>query len=153
MSSILRELVWLEIQQNPGSTVAQIEAALGKDRGGVSAYITQMYNARMIDRKEIFIPCNNVAGKIRCFQYTVATKEYSWVTPGMAKQIKAEAKAIKSMKPALTSATPAPLLKRMSLSHIVAQPTIVDSWITQLPSLLVKDVLKLRKAIDAVFTA
>lgn len=153
MTSALRELIWLEIQQNPGSTVAQIEAALGKDRGGVSTYITQMYNARMIARKEIFLPCNNMTGKIRCFQYTVATKEYAWVTPGMAKQIKAEAKAIKSMRPALTSATPAPLLKGMSLSHIPTQPTPVDSWIAQLPSLPVKDVMKLRKAIDAVFTA
>ena len=143
MSSILRELVWLQIQKTPGCSVRQIEAALGKEQGNISAYVLQLWRARKLYRKESFIPTSNVSGKTRCYLYTVVGETYSWMTPRAAKA------AAKATKKAPTPVPEAWKLRKPSPPSV----SPVDSWITQLPSLPVKDVMKLRKAIDAVFTA
>ncbi len=151
MTSVLRELVWLQIQKNPGCTTGQIEIGLGKQKnsGAVSAYIRELYRARKIDRKESYIPTANISGKTRCYLYTAVGEKYSWMTPGATKKAKA---AVKAAKAAIAnSAKKAPthvpeLWKILKPSPPSVSP--VEPWIAMLPSLPVKDVLKLRKAID-----
>lgn len=152
MSSVLRELVWLQIQKTPGCSVRQIEAALGKEQGNISVYVLQLWRARKIDRKESFIPTANVSGKTRCFLYTVVGETYNWMTPRAAKAAKAAAKAAKKAVLAGRVPVPEPWKAAQATLHQSVKTDQVDQWIARLPSLPVKDVLKLRKAIDAALT-
>ena len=153
MTSALRELIWLEIQQNPGSTVAQIEKALGKEPNtGVSSYTTDLYRAGKIRRVQLTKACNNFARQVLFFSYYVIGKEYTWKVRKNRKPTKAA--ALKTEKKDLTPTKPRKIAQAAQTAiHQAAKTDQVEPWITQLPNLPVKDVMKLHKAIDAVFTA
>lgn len=147
MTSILRELIWLEIQKHPGSTVGQIENALNKKQGsGVSTYITQLYRARMIDRKQQLKAVANIAGSTLYYTYTVACKEYVWVSPGAAKKARAVKKG--SRLPVALPINPAPTREAV----IKAATSSVDLILAQLQTMSLRDVLKLKAGIDEALT-
>ncbi len=156
MSSTLRELIWLEVLKNPGTDTARIEVALGlnSDKSGVASYLSELYKARMVDRKTAFKPCANLAGKTRYFTYTVATPSYSWITPAQAKQLRAEKKAAKLAQ--VTEQAHAHAFTVKNVQHMPITPNntasqAVTSVLAMLQSMSIADVKRVRAGIEQMF--
>lgn len=117
---MIRELIWLEIQKNPGRSTRQIEEALGRSKNSIASYITQLLKAKLIRRRRVNAPSANVCGTYAYYTFFVARETYTWVD------------ARRTAKP-----SPQP-----------SSDTSIEAWIAQLPDLRVSEVLKLRTAID-----
>lgn len=171
-SSPLREIIWLEVQGHPGISAKQIEANLGVAHNtGVHSYLTEMFRARMLDRKLNWQESASVAGRNSYYVYTVPenVKEFKWVTPAAkvkAKKIKRAKETPKQLVEAISDkqrrsyaekqqalqavpVTPAPTRQAV----VREGPINVDVVLANLAHMSVRDVLKLRKGIDEALTA
>lgn len=115
---MIRELIWLEIQKNPGRNTRQIEEALGRSRNSIASYIAQLLKAKLIRRRRVNAPSTNVCGTYAYYTFFVTQETYTWVD-------------------ARRSPPPQP-----------SSDISIEAWIAQLPDLRVSEVLKLRTAID-----
>lgn len=155
-SSPLREIIWLEVQGHPGISAKQIEANLGVAHNtGVHSYLTEMFRARMLDRKLNWQESASVAGRNSYYVYTVPenVKEFKWVTPAAkvkAKKIK-RTHAEKHQALQAIPVSPAPAPTRQAV--VREGPINVDVVLANLAHMSVRDVLKLRKGIDEALTA
>lgn len=170
-SSPLREIIWLEVQGHPGISAKQIEANLGVAHNtGVHSYLTEMFRARMLDRKPAWQETASVAGRNSYYVYTVPenVKEFKWVTPAAkvkAKKIKRAKETPKQLVEAISDKqrrsyaekhqalqalpiNPAPTREAV----IKAATSSVDLILAQLQTMSLRDVLKLKAGIDEALT-
>lgn len=153
IESPLREIIWLEVQKNPGISAKEIEVNLGiANNTGVHSYLTEMFRARMIDRTLEWKASTNVAGRNSYYAYTVPAecKEFKWVTPGAKAKAKVakRANAEKHQTPQALPVNPAPTREAV----IKAATSSVDLILAQLPAMSLRDVLKLKAGIDEALT-
>lgn len=129
-ASILRELVWLDIQKNPGCTLLEIEKRLGKT--SLSSYVLALMQQDLIRREGRLKMCSNFLGSVKFYVYFTATDTYSWKdrrgvkkaeSPKQPKQPKprVQVNGQLSAVPALTPTGEADRLVKMILALPVAQ--------------------------------
>ena len=120
---MIRELIWLEIQKNPGSSTRQIEEALSRSKNTVAPSIAQLLKAKLIRRRRMRHPSTNACGVMTYYVFYVTQETYTWATT-----------------------------RRGSTSKQPLNDESMEVWITQLPNLKVSEILKLRTAIDEVLS-
>lgn len=139
-ASILRELVWLDIQKNPGSTLLEIEKRLGKT--SLSSYVLALLEQGLLRREGKLKMCSNFLGSVKFYVYFTTTDTYSWKDRRGAK---------KGVQPKPQSKPRVQVSGKLSTAPALTPTGETDRLIKMILDLPVAQALAIRRKLNEVF--